>query len=97
MYARIHILEVYASDKRNKPLILCEYAHAMGNSVGNLADYWQLIYNNDQLQGGFIWDWVDQGLLKKGKNGDEYFALDHCKNIRGRSSAYSRTFLWDLK
>ena len=36
-----------------------EYAHAMGNSVGNLQDYWDLIYKYDQLQGGFIWDWVD--------------------------------------
>ena len=40
-------------------MILCEYAHAMGNSVGNLQDYWNLIYKYDQLQGGFIWDWVD--------------------------------------
>ncbi|MCC7377393.1 MAG: DUF4981 domain-containing protein [Verrucomicrobiales bacterium] len=47
---------------RNKPLILCEYAHAMGNSSGNLRLYWDLIYSQPLLQGGCIWDWVDQAL-----------------------------------
>ena len=74
MYARIHILEAYASERRERPLILCEYAHAMGNSVGNLQDYWDVIYANDQLQGGFIWDWVDQGLRETNANGESYFA-----------------------
>jgi beta-galactosidase len=62
MYARVHTLANYAAERRERPLILCEYAHAMGNSVGNLVDYWDLIYGEEQLQGGFIWDWVDQGL-----------------------------------
>ena len=62
MYARIHTLENYAAAPRSRPLILSEYAHAMGNSVGNLADYWEVIRAHDQLQGGFIWDWVDQAL-----------------------------------
>jgi len=74
MYTRIHILEAYASERRERPLILCEYAHAMGNSVGNLQDYWDVIYANDQLQGGFIWDWVDQGLRETNANGESYFA-----------------------
>jgi len=74
MYARIHVLETYTSSWRDRPLILCEYAHAMGNSVGNLADYWNVIYAHKQLQGGFIWDWVDQGILKKDENNQEYFA-----------------------
>jgi beta-galactosidase len=46
----------------------------MGNSVGNLKDYWDVIYANDQLQGGFIWDWVDQGLRKTTATGESYFA-----------------------
>jgi beta-galactosidase len=46
------------------PLILCEYSHAMGNSSGNLADYWHAFYKYPKLQGGFIWDFVDQGLRK---------------------------------
>ena len=50
-----------------RPMILCEYAHAMGNSVGNFQDYWDLIYKYDQLQGGFIWDWVDQDVCHQGR------------------------------
>jgi beta-galactosidase len=51
-----------------------EYAHAMGNSTGNLWEQWQAIYKYKNLQGGFIWDWVDQGLLKTDKNGKEFYA-----------------------
>ena len=49
-----------AGAERTCPLILCEYAHAMGNSNGNMWLYWDLIYSKPHLQGGFIWDWVDQ-------------------------------------
>ena len=61
---------------QDRPLILCEYAHAMGNSVGNLQDYWDAIESHRHLQGGFIWDWVDQGLLTDvpGEGGKQYFA-----------------------
>ena len=45
-------------------MILCEYAHAMGNSVGNFMDYVSLFETYDNLQGGFIWDWMDQGLAR---------------------------------
>ncbi|MEO0018080.1 MAG: Beta-galactosidase, partial [Verrucomicrobiota bacterium] len=51
------------SPAEQKPLIQCEYSHAMGNSSGNLADYWQAIRRERLLQGGFIWDWKDQGLM----------------------------------
>jgi len=74
MYARIEHLKKYASKEQSRPLIMCEYAHAMGNSVGNLQDYWDVIDNYKQLQGGFIWDWVDQGLLKKTEEGKEFWA-----------------------
>lgn len=74
MYARIEKLKVYASQKQDRPLIMCEYAHAMGNSVGNLQDYWDVIYKYKHLQGGFIWDWVDQGLFKKNDDGEEFWA-----------------------
>jgi beta-galactosidase len=47
-----------------RPLILCEYAHAMGNSLGNFADYWQAFREYPRLQGGFIWDWADQAIAK---------------------------------
>ena len=74
MYARIGWIEKYASEKQEMPLIMCEYAHAMGNSTGNLQDYWDVIEKYDHLQGGFIWDWVDQGLVKKNEKGEEYWA-----------------------
>ncbi|MDT0595714.1 beta-galactosidase [Glaciecola petra] len=56
-----------------RPLILCEYAHAMGNSLGSFNDYWQAFKDYPRLQGGFIWDWVDQGLSKVDKNGTHYW------------------------
>jgi beta-galactosidase len=62
MYAPPKRLAACASKPQERPLILCEYSHAMGNSNGNLWMYWDLIYANRQLQGGFIWDWVDQGI-----------------------------------
>ncbi|MBN1457368.1 MAG: DUF4981 domain-containing protein, partial [Sedimentisphaerales bacterium] len=76
MYARIHHLEEYAtSEDSYRPYILCEYAHAMGNSVGNLQDYWDVIEEYKYLQGGSIWDWVDQGLRKVDKKtGKEFWA-----------------------
>ena len=74
MYMRIEGMEKFAKEKADKPLIQCEYAHAMGNSVGNLQDYWDVIEKYDVLQGGFIWDWVDQGLLTTNQNGEEYWA-----------------------
>ena len=74
MYARIPHLLDYASEPRDRPLIMCEYAHAMGNSVGNLQDYWDVIEAHDQLQGGFIWDWVDQGLYAETWQGEPFWA-----------------------
>lgn len=74
MYARINGIIKYAKKNPKKPLILCEYAHAMGNSVGNLQDYWDAIESHKSLQGGFIWDWVDQGLVKTNKSGEKYWA-----------------------
>lgn len=74
MYARIWQIEEYAKDPKNdRPLILCEYAHSMGNSTGNLQDYWDVIEKYPKLQGGFIWDWVDQGLITTDENGEKYW------------------------
>ena len=58
----------------NRPLIMCEYAHAMGNSVGNLVEYWQAIAQYKRLQGGFVWDWVDQGIRQRTEAGESWFA-----------------------
>lgn len=57
-----------------RPLILCEYAHAMGNSLGGYAHYWQAFRDHPRLQGGFVWDWVDQGLDKQTDEGRHFWA-----------------------
>lgn len=74
MYKKLDVLINWALYMPDKPLILCEYAHAMGNSVGNFQDYWDVIYTYPSLQGGFIWDWVDQGFAAKDENGRFYWA-----------------------
>ena len=58
----------------NRPVILCEYAHAMGNSLGSFDEYWKAFKDYPRLQGGFIWDWVDQGLTKYTDSGEAYWA-----------------------
>jgi beta-galactosidase len=74
MYRTIHHLKEYLKRGLDRPLILCEYAHAMGNSVGNLQDYWDFFDKHKELQGGFIWDWVDQGIRQRTENGEEFWA-----------------------
>lgn len=74
MYSRIPTLVEYAENDPKRPFIMCEYAHAMGNSVGNLQDYWDVIEKYEVLQGGFIWDWVDQGLEARTPDGRTYYA-----------------------
>lgn len=75
MYISPKGIEAYAlNPKSHRPLILCEYAHAMGNSLGNFQDYWDIIEKYDLLQGGCIWDWVDQGLEKTNEKGEKFWA-----------------------
>lgn len=75
MYSTPSQIAAYAqSADADKPLIMCEYAHAMGNSLGNFADYWKTIEAYDKLQGGFIWDWVDQGFAATTPDGKQYWA-----------------------
>jgi len=61
------------TNKDPRPFLMCEYAHAMGNSPGNLREYWELIYRFPRLIGGCVWDWVDQGLRRKQQNGQFSF------------------------
>ena len=58
----------------HRPILMCEYAHAMGNSLGDLKAYWDLIYEYPNLIGGFIWDWMDQGILQTDEKGRDYWA-----------------------
>ena len=74
MYKNLQFISEYAEKNPARPLILCEFAHAMGNSVGNLVDYWNTFEKYKSLQGGFIWDWVDQVITKTDTSGNEYWA-----------------------
>lgn len=75
MYRSIdEIKEYVAQPGITRPFILCEYAHAMGNSVGGLRDYMEVFESEPMAQGGCIWDWVDQAFLEKDKNGKWYWA-----------------------
>ena len=65
-YPSPSVLRAEAEKETEKPLIAREYAHAMGNSMGNFQEYWDVIYNDSSIAGAAIWDWVDQGLLKDG-------------------------------
>ena len=75
MYPEIaDIVEWAKTTEDHRPLIMCEYSHAMGNSNGCLREYWEAIEAHHGLQGGFIWDWMDQGLRKTAEDGREYWA-----------------------
>ncbi len=73
MYWRYWDLEEYAQTHNDRPFVLIEYSHSMGNSTGNLKEYWDVINRYDILAGGFIWDWVDQGLIEHDENGVPYW------------------------
>ena len=75
MYPSVDDIVTWArTNKDHRPLIMCEYAHAMGNSSGSLSDYWEAIEEHHGLQGGFIWDWMDQGIKRQDERGREYWA-----------------------
>lgn len=75
MYLPLDIIIRLFNEDKTRPMIICEYAHAMGNGVGNFSKYWNLFYSDVRMQGGFIWDWVDQALRSKDKNGNEYWNI----------------------
>ena len=94
MYMGYEDCEKYAQTDNPRPLIQCEYAHAMGNSMGGFKEYWDIIRKYPKYQGGYIWDFVDQGLRDKSKiTGKEIFtfggdygrypATDHNFNCNG--------------
>ena len=57
-----------------RPIVMCEYAHSMGNSTGNLMEYWNVIHSKKNLMGGFIWDWIDQGVSRTDDKGRKWWA-----------------------
>ncbi|MBI2512084.1 MAG: DUF4981 domain-containing protein [Opitutae bacterium] len=98
MYPSPESVRVYAALPREKPFIMCEYAHAMGNSTGDIWAYWRPIYDGaPHLQGGFIWDWVDQGLRTPVPASRQIERLDNPKSLPldpklGTFFAYGGTF-----
>jgi len=75
MYPGMDQMKEYANRTLVKrPFIMCEYAHAMGNSSGNFQEYWDIIHSSKNMQGGFIWDWVDQGFQMTDEAGRKYWA-----------------------
>ena len=74
MYPSMEYMQKYASNQQTRPFIMCEYSHAMGNSNGNFQEYWDIILSSPHMQGGFIWDWVDQGIKTTDENGYTYWA-----------------------
>ncbi len=84
MYPSVQDLIELVKKDSDRPLIICEYAHAMGNSVGNLQQYWDVIEKYPTMQGGFIWDWVDQGLSTKTADGRPYW--NHINYLDGANA-----------
>lgn len=75
MYTRQYQLDNLGKDiLKDKPHIVCEYAHAMGNGPGGLNEYWEIFKKYKRLQGGFIWEWVDHGIKQVDENGNKYYA-----------------------
>lgn len=72
MYPSVDLMIKLHNENPDRPVILCEYSHAMGNSNGNIFKYWDAIYKYPRIQGAFVWDWVDQGILRADDNGS-YF------------------------
>ena len=110
MYLQIGDMIDYALRPQSKPLIQCEYSHAMGNSTGNLQDYWDVIEKYPTLQGAFIWDWVDQGIAATDSSGNKFWKygadfgskdlpsdLNFCMNGLVNPDRNPHPALWEVK
>ncbi len=65
------------SEGQKRPMVLCEYSHAMGNDPGDLEDYWQIIYGSECFMGSFVWEWADHGICRKSL---KYLSYTLCRN-----------------
>ncbi len=76
MYTEVKAIEdqLLAKSNENRPIILCEYSHAMGNGPGDLKDYWYMFYSHPRLAGGFVWEWTDHSVKAHTSKDTEYFA-----------------------
>ncbi|MEM1082842.1 MAG: glycoside hydrolase family 2 TIM barrel-domain containing protein [Verrucomicrobiota bacterium] len=108
MYPSVEQLRgMLESDNGMRPIMMCEYAHAMGNSLGNFAEYWDLVRSEPRLIGGFVWDYRDQGIWKEdekgrylaygGDFGDEPNSANFCINGLVASDGSPKPATWELK
>ncbi|GAB2525053.1 glycoside hydrolase family 2 TIM barrel-domain containing protein [Microbulbifer agarilyticus] len=111
MYASLDQVIRYArTGFDERPALLIEYEHAMGNSLGNFQEYWDAFEKYDSLQGGFVWDWVDQTFLRESPEGESFFAyggdleppaVDHsdsfCANGLVQADRSPYPYLWEVK
>ena len=84
MYPSLEEIREYLKNDASKPFLLVEYCHSMGNGPGDFEDYFELIYENDLMCGGFVWEWCDHAIYKgKDKNGKDmyYYGGDHGENV----------------
>lgn len=83
-YPSVEDILLYMNTDTTRPVIINEYAHSMGNSLGNFRQYWDAFYKYPRLQGGFTWDWADQGLRSQDKDGKEFWNI--VNNIDGANA-----------
>ncbi|HHY83177.1 MAG TPA: beta-galactosidase subunit alpha [Clostridiales bacterium] len=74
MYTSVETMDQVGRKSMKYPHIMCEYAHAMGNGPGTLKEYWETFYAHKRLQGGFVWEWLDHGILRYDEKGESYYA-----------------------
>ncbi|MGR5463459.1 beta-galactosidase subunit alpha [Photobacterium damselae] len=73
MYSRAQLMNYFGEHPHEKPRIICEYAHAMGNGPGGLTEYQNVFYAHDHIQGHYVWEWCDHGILARDENGKEFY------------------------
>lgn len=73
MYSRAQLMNHFGEHPHEKPRIICEYAHAMGNGPGGLTEYQNVFYAHDHIQGHYVWEWCDHGVLARDENGQEFY------------------------
>ena len=73
MYSRAQLMNYFGEHPHHKPRIICEYAHAMGNGPGGLTEYQSVFYQHDHIQGHYVWEWCDHGILARNEQGQEFY------------------------
>ncbi|WP_159654135.1 beta-galactosidase subunit alpha [Vibrio atypicus] len=73
MYSRAQLMNHFGEFPHEKPRIICEYAHAMGNGPGGLTEYQNVFYKHDHIQGHYVWEWCDHGILARDEKGESFY------------------------